>query len=630
MKMAAALGNLQSAICNLQSAIGYRLSAIFLLRTMVSNNSPPALAALAALPQLQSQVASAITPQARRIAERVAHFVARPALVKALDEQISAVSGGLIALEGWPGSGTTTLLCQLAATRPYAFWLPDDTDAGLEALCAQLLALHDIPMALVPPVAHRDATTLERLLAEAAARRTGADRLVVLIDRLPDAQAVATPPPFPASIPPGVVVVLACSPGERLPLEPAARISLPSKGATLARQLVRAAIQLGCAPDLAAGIVAHSAGSFLYLRLTAGLLATGLLQLDALPNGLEAVHQLWWNSLDAAGRRLAGLLAAAGEPLSPALAAPLAGISAKALRQQLQHWYPLLEVVGQTFALYHTSTGDFISRQSGDALAGAHTRYVALARERSGGQLERLNIESDGYLVRQLARHVALSDLPTRTAIGPATASRAWIRARERYTGDLIGAASDAAWELRTAARDGPTLRLVRAATIAGSMALLARSLPLDALVAAFSAALGRGTAREATLKQVREMLDQLPDGRDKALALRRLGEVCYAQRMRIPAMRMLSEALDLEVQGLPRTWREECEEVLVAFARAAVTINAPDTALGITARIAHAEEPGGTAARTILLALAVLAPAGFLALLLMQRSQASRTGRTA
>ena len=55
----------------------------------------------------------------------------------------------------------------------------------------------------------------------------------------------------------------------------------------------------------------------------------------------------------------------------------------------------------------------------------------------------------------------------------------------------------------------------------------------------------------------------------------------------------MLSEALDLEMQGLPRTWRDEREETLVAFARAAVAINAPDTALGITARIGHAERRG-------------------------------------
>jgi hypothetical protein len=49
-----------------------------------------------------------------------------------------------------------------------------------------------------------------------------------------------------------------------------------------------------------------------------------------------------------------------------------------------------------------------------------------------------------------------------------------------------------------------------------------------------------------------------------------------------------------------------------------------------LAARIARAEEPPGTAARAFLLALAVLLPAGLLALLLWQRTQVSRTGRTA
>jgi hypothetical protein len=49
-----------------------------------------------------------------------------------------------------------------------------------------------------------------------------------------------------------------------------------------------------------------------------------------------------------------------------------------------------------------------------------------------------------------------------------------------------------------------------------------------------------------------------------------------------------------------------------------------------LAARIAAAEEPPGTAARTFLLALAVLLPAGLLAFLLRQRSQVSRTGKTA
>jgi hypothetical protein len=49
-----------------------------------------------------------------------------------------------------------------------------------------------------------------------------------------------------------------------------------------------------------------------------------------------------------------------------------------------------------------------------------------------------------------------------------------------------------------------------------------------------------------------------------------------------------------------------------------------------LAARIAEAEQPAGTAARTFLLALAVLLPAGLLTLILWQRPQVSRTGRTA
>jgi len=54
------------------------------------------------------------------------------------------------------------------------------------------------------------------------------------------------------------------------------------------------------------------------------------------------------------------------------------------------------------------------------------------------------------------------------------------------------------------------------------------------------------------------------------------------------------------------------------------------ESAEELAARIADAEEPAGTATRTFLLALAVLGPAAFLALLLMQRGQVSRTGKTA
>jgi hypothetical protein len=54
------------------------------------------------------------------------------------------------------------------------------------------------------------------------------------------------------------------------------------------------------------------------------------------------------------------------------------------------------------------------------------------------------------------------------------------------------------------------------------------------------------------------------------------------------------------------------------------------ESARELQARITQAENPDGTAASSLLLALAVLLPAGLLGFLLMQRSQVSRTGTAA
>ncbi len=379
--------------------------------------TPPALAAVAAFPHLQAQAEQALARQARRVAERVAHFIPRPALVKALDERIGAASGGVIALEGPPGSGTTSLLCYLAALRPYALWLPeDDAGAGLEALCAQLIALYDLPVPLVPPAAGRDATTLERLLAEAGARRPPDDPLVVLIDRPPPDDAVPALPPFPAMVPPGTVIVQACSPQATLPLQVKARATLPIKGVQLERRLAQVAARLGCPPATAALVAAHSHGLFLYVRLAAGMLERGQLQAGVLPDGLEELQLAWWHQLDAGDRRIAAVLAAAAQPPDVTLLAALAETPVAQAHQWIERHRPFLELVERHPQIYHTAIRAFIARQSGDALAGAHARYVALARERSDGHIERLNYETDGYLVRQLARHIALGDGPTRTA----------------------------------------------------------------------------------------------------------------------------------------------------------------------------------------------------------------------
>jgi len=282
----------------------------------MDSKTPPALVAVATFPQLHAQVARALAAQAHRIAERTALFVPRPALLKTLDERIRAVHGGVLALEGLPGSGTTAVLCQLAATRPCAFWLPDDdAGQGFEALCAQILALGDLPVKLVPPAASRDATALERLLAEAGAGRPIGDPLVVLVDRPPGGDVAALAPPFPAAIPDGIVVVRPCLPGQRLTSQTLGYVSMPEHGARLEQRLAQTAARFGCAPETATRLAERSQGSFLYVRLAVVLAQSGTLAVDELPEGLEALHQRWWAELDERFWRVAASSGAAGEPI---------------------------------------------------------------------------------------------------------------------------------------------------------------------------------------------------------------------------------------------------------------------------------------------------------------------------
>ena len=557
-----------------------------------SDTLPPAVAAVAAYPHLYHQTGRALEVQTQRIAERCALFVPRPAAIAALEQAVRDCQGGIVALDCDHGGGGTALICWLAATRRWAFWLPeDDAGGGLAALCAQILALADLPIPLVPPIASRDALTFERLLMEAAETRRSSDPLVVVIGRIPDDTGVPTPPPLPVSLPPGVVVIMLVAPDTPQPTigaHFAARVSVQADDAWL----VDIAAHLSGHRRLATILASRSRGSPLYIRLAIGLLAGRVLEVKRLPSGLIDLHQCWWERLDAQGRTLARILAAAHEPLPLPLTATLAACAEGTVGRLVHHWGPLIERTDAGIRLYHRATRAFIAAMSGDNLTSAYARFVELTLAQSNGAPERPGWQDEQVLSREFARHSALGGIATQAARDSVT-RRAWMRAQERRTSNLSSAAIDGLWALRAAAVDNSTLQLVRAATLTGGLTFLARSLPPHAPAEVFVAAVDRGQPRDATMKRIRAMIDQLPDGRDKALALRNLGEVCYALRMRAPAMRMLSEALDLEAPGPTRQWRDLHEETLVALARAAIGIGAPDTALGITTRIVHAERRG-------------------------------------
>lgn len=203
------------------------------------------------------------------------------------------------------------------------------------------------------------------------------------------------------------------------------------------------------------------------------------------------------------------------------------------------------------------------------------------------------------YIRRQSARHAALGTPITQTSILPGVTQRAWIRAHERGSGNLTDAASDLAWELHIAIRDDSLLRLARSVALAGTLASQARSIAPDAALSALMTALERA-GRETALKRVLALIDPLPDGREKALVLRQLGEFCYNNRMRTSAMRLLSQALDLEEQPFPRIWHEQRMQLLAELSQAALDLKAVDAALEISARIGHLERRGMAETRIV------------------------------
>ncbi len=577
----------------------------------------PALRALDAYPLLRAVVAPSLEQQYARIAERVATFAGRHATLDELHQILHTAKGGLVALEGPPGSGVTTILAYLATQYPATFWFGnDDAGQGAAALYAQLVAMYRPSVPLITPVVERDPLAIEQLLNEISTNRTASMPLIVLID--PPATTNQPhnplPLPLPLQLPPGVLVVYATTPDERLPWTAQFRVRLPLAGLELAREQVLFLQRHHCPPDWIAPLCAAAQGSYLYLRLALPMAHAGWLNVRELPLGLEALYAAWWQTLDEPARQLALVLAAAGEPLPLDLAAELLGsdptphlaqwtalglafIESRAVAPPPNDDEPSTTEATQHFAaFYHWTTRDYLARSLSADLAATHARLAALAQDITDGPSD---IRTD-YLARHFSRHAALGPTFAQMHVLPRVVQRDWIVAQERRSGQHAAAANDLAWELDRAVTNapeepqelGPLLRLVRSAALAGTLATRARTLSPDAALAALGVALER-RGREVGLKRVLDLVEQLPDGQDKALVLRQLGDACYALNLRSSAMRLLSRALDLEEQRFPRTWRDQREQLHSALVSAALSLGAVEVALTISARISHNERRG-------------------------------------
>lgn len=566
---------------------------------------PPALTALRDYPLLLNAVAPSMTQQAAQLLTHAAHFIGRQSLLQELHSLIDTLDGGLIAVEGMPGSGVTSLLSYLAATQAWAFWFSEtDTRQGATALAAQLIALHRLSVPLIPPAVQRDPATLERFLSEAATHATREQPIVILVDAPGSMLQPGTPfpLPLPGSLPPHVLVLYGCVPGAPVPLPPVARVRLPQTGSEVVQDQVALLRRMACPAGWIAPILGAAHGNMLYLALACGLLRSGLLTAQALTPGLEALHRAWWDSLDETGQRLALLLAAAGEAMPMALCATLLGTDP-------QPWLTAWDAAG---FVQHTSSGarlahwitrEYLARQQRLALAQIHTDVVMLASvvlDVKGLFPENAALPRPGalpqadmlYLVRQFSRHAALGTPATRLNMLPRVTERAWVLMQQRRDDTRADAAYDLAWELRHAAAVGPAVRLARSAALAGTLSSRSRMLSPDAAIAALTLAIEH-LGREPGLKQVRSLVDQLPDDQEKALILRQLGEACYGLQMRSAAMRLLSQALDIEEHKQPVVWREQREQLLAALAAQALERGEDAIALEIGGRIGHIERRG-------------------------------------
>ncbi len=568
----------------------------------------PAIVALKSHTTLYNGVADSIEPQ-RALIERLAHtYTPRPSLEQVLDQTIHALDSGLIVIESNAGGGVTSTLAYLAWNNPFPCWFAGVAPQGITALAAQAIALHPQPLPLVPPAIASDPAAFARLLADLTATRTYGEQLVLLIDR--PLLTTLPPGPFetllPAAIPPGVIIVYGTTTGAWLPYPPAARITLPMVSEDLTREQARMLSTIGTPTQLLPLILAIAKGNPLAARLTYGMLSARLITVNQVAErankpGLESVYRLWWDSMPPQAHNLAGALAAIGGTLPPALLPHLLSayddVAMRALTQWRHAGMAIHDEHGIAFA--HDATVAFVQAHAPAMVAAAHSRLAALAlADRDIATPTALppapTFASNAphrYLMANFARHAACGDAAG-LALLPVVAQRQWVRLREREANSVLPAAHDIAWEVRHAASGDDLLRLVRSAALAGTLTSLARTIAPEQVEVALQAAVARW-GREAGLRQVRAIVDQLPDIHEKGVVLRRLADACHALKLRPQAARLLSQALDIDEHKRPLVWDEQREQVQTALAQAALARHDVATARAIAALITHPERRG-------------------------------------
>jgi hypothetical protein len=378
------------------------------------------------------------------------HFAGRGWLLEIIDEFLRSADRGYFVLEADAGLGKTAFCAWLARTRGYPQHfarLPGgaDTAAALKNLAAQLITkyqLHEAaPGGVLPPAAGQP-NGFARLLAAAAgqAQRAG-QPLVLVVDGLDEVphRAGEMPLGLPASLPPGVYVVVSRRPGDQmLPIEAPKRYvtlqawaepgqpPVPNQQDMLdyLRQAARdpALAQLLAAAGLPAEaftdqLAAKCAGVWIYLRYVLAEMRQqrrSVADLATLPDNLWRYYAGTFarsrqedpDRWQAALLPLLAALGAAREPVTFGLLCTLAGVHAdERWRPTLDGpWRPFLQVHGDTweteprYAVYHASLREFLDGRLAEEALAQMTAERALVRQLHRALEARHNKIADRYL----------------------------------------------------------------------------------------------------------------------------------------------------------------------------------------------------------------------------------------
>ncbi|HMO59122.1 MAG TPA: hypothetical protein PKC19_17345, partial [Roseiflexaceae bacterium] len=384
---------------------------------------PPAIAAVFNNRWLRQQAGSILEAQQRSIERILRDSRPRPEVLAALDQHIRQAAGGVLRVLAEPGAGTTTLLCQLVATRRYPCWFGEpagDVASGRIGLAAQLLALHDTHLPLVPPAVAGDSLQFEQVLTDAAEAYTPDDPLVVVID----APAVDRMPwpgwQFP-HLPPNITLIYA---GPAVVPHATELFHMPQQGPIHEQLLQQIASAAGLGAAESHQIMLQSGGSLLYARQAALLVRSGLLSAAMLPERLGGLHAWWWQQLDAAQQQLAAVIAAAAVPLPSELLAAITDQPPSSVQDFAARWSAFLISTEQGIGSEHHASANAIGMFACDALKAAHRAIVDFIYRVADGQPERSGWYGEANLASQLARQLALAQIEPPAGV---PAGRAWV-----------------------------------------------------------------------------------------------------------------------------------------------------------------------------------------------------------